>query len=60
MYIPTIPEGDLINDSLRSVEEHMDNINELLPGLPEDLAEEFLEMVQNAEVSLEEAHRYLR
>lgn len=60
MYIPTIPEGDLINDSLRNVEEHMDNINELLPGLPEDLAEEFLEMVQNAEVSLQEAHRYLR
>ena len=54
-----IPDGNPINDALRNVEAHMDNINTLLPGLPEDSAEDFLKQVQNAEESLETAHEYL-
>lgn len=54
-----IPEGNFINDSLAKVEEHMENITWLLPGLPDDKAEDFLKQVQNAEESLEAAHRYL-
>lgn len=54
-----IPEGDPINDSLRNIEQHMNNIADLLPGLPDDRAEDFLKQVQNAELSLEAAHQYL-
>lgn len=54
-----IPDGDPVNDALRNVETHMDNINNLLPGLPDEKAEDFLKQVQNAEDSLETAHNYL-
>ena len=49
-----------IQNELRDIEKHMENINELLPGLPEEDAEDFLMQVQTASVSLEEAHSYLR
>lgn len=54
-----IPDGDPINEALRHVEEHMDNIMVLLPGLPEESSEDFLKQVQNAEESLKAAHDYL-
>lgn len=54
-----MPDGNPINDALRNVEAHMDNIESLLPGLPEEKAEDFLKQVQNAEESLETAHDYL-
>jgi len=46
-----IPEGDLINDSLRLAEEHLENITYLLRGLPEYWSEDFLKQIQNAEES---------
>jgi hypothetical protein len=49
----------LIKDSLKDIEQHLDNINELLPGIPDDISEDFLMQVQTASVSLEEAHSYL-
>lgn len=54
-----IPDSDPINEALRHVEEHMDNIMVLLHGIPEESAEDFLKQVQNAEKSLEAAHSYL-
>lgn len=48
-----------IEDSLKEIEEHMENINNMLPGLPDDYAEDFLMQVQTASASLEEAHSYL-
>jgi hypothetical protein len=50
---------ETIKDSLKDIEQHMDNINELLPGLPDDVAQDFLVQVQTASTSLEEAHSYL-
>ena len=49
-----------IQDSLKEIEQHIDNINNLLPGLQDDYAEDFLMMVQTASASLEEAHGYLQ
>jgi hypothetical protein len=48
-----------ISEVLRDVDRHMDNISNLLPGLPDDKAEDFLKQVQNAEESLEAASNYL-
>lgn len=48
-----------IEAALRVIDQHMDNINNLLPGLPDDKAEDFLVQVQTASSSLEEAHAYL-
>ena len=48
-----------IENTIKEIEEHMDNINQLLPGLPDDVAEDFLMQVQTAAESLEEAHNYL-
>lgn len=48
-----------IQDTIKEIEQHMDNINELLPGLPDDVAEDFLMQVQTAAENLEEAHSYL-
>lgn len=48
-----------IEDTIKEIEQHIDNINELLPGLPDDVAEDFLMQVQTAAESLEEAHSYL-
>ena len=44
-----------IEQSLKEIETHMENINILLPGLPDDKCEDFLMMVQTAESSLEQA-----
>jgi len=52
-------ESDMVSDALKDIEQHMDNINELLPGLPDDIAKDFLMQVQTAASSLEEAHSYL-
>lgn len=48
-----------IQEELLKIERHLGNIDELLPGLPDDMAEDFLMQVQTASVSLEEAHSYL-
>jgi hypothetical protein len=48
-----------IKDSLTDIEQHLDNINELLPGLPDHMSEDFLLQIQTASGSLREAHSYL-
>jgi hypothetical protein len=48
-----------IDETLREVDQHMDNIRNLLPGLSDDMAEDFLMAVQTASSSLEEAHQFL-
>jgi hypothetical protein len=48
-----------IEESLRNIERHTENINELLPGLPDEWAEDFLAQVQTAEDSMESAHGFL-
>lgn len=44
-----IPDGNFINETLRLDDEHMDNLNNLLPGLPDELAEDVLHSVHNGE-----------
>ena len=50
---------DQIHEALKEIDAHMENIDELLPGLPDEIAEDFLMQVQTAASSLEEAHDYL-
>ena len=54
-----IPDGNRINDALRQVEDHLDNIHDLLPGVPDHIAEDSIVQIQTAADSLAEAHRYL-
>lgn len=42
-----IPDGSVINNVARNEETHLDNLADLLPGLPEELADELLEHVHN-------------
>lgn len=58
-YAPEHVDMESINDAVANIEHHMDNINDLLPGIPEEYAEDFLTQIQCAEVSLEAAHQYL-
>lgn len=48
-----------INEALNQIEKHMDNVRNLIPGLPDDMAEDFLMAVQSAASSLDEAHEFL-
>jgi len=44
-----IPDGNFINETLRLDDEHMDNIQNLLPGLPDEFAEDLLDLVHNGD-----------
>jgi hypothetical protein len=44
-----------IEKSLVKIEEHIENINALLPGLPEDVAEDLLDYILAAENNMEVA-----
>jgi hypothetical protein len=44
-----IPDGNFINETVRLDDEHMDNIQNLLPGLPDEFAEDLLNSVCNGE-----------
>lgn len=52
-----IPDGNPVNEALRIEEEHMKNLKDMLPGLPDnELTELFICQVQQAEI----APRYVR
>lgn len=48
-----------IQDKLKDIEHHLDNINELIPGMCDKAALRFLCAITEAECSLREAHSYL-
>jgi len=53
-----IPDGNPINEVLRHTEIHMDNLRQFLPGLLDELSEDFVKLVQTGEESLDAAHNY--
>jgi len=48
-----------IQTELKDIEQHMDNIKELISGVSEQFAEDILMAVSQASASLEEAHNLL-
>lgn len=49
-----------IQEALKEIEEHLENISEIITGVPEEIEEDVLMQVLTAASSLEEAHDHLK
>lgn len=46
-----------IEESLKAIEEHLENINDIMPGVPDENAEDILEQIQEAEYHMKGARK---